>query len=763
MLLSAIARSLVRVARNEPTMVLRELSVPWVVLYNLRTVPAARASIRRLGKRRGAADLVLVAGPRIILNELRSHRLRNTRGRFTYASLAAPHAQELRTIAVRRRTVIAGVLALAAAVSVVVHPGWLLGLLGGSMLTAPALGVTDVSTATLWDRWWWGWDATGFGAPALDSSWTALLAVGSIAGGDSRLAVGLILALGPLWAALASWAAVGTLARSLWVRGPAALVYAVWPPFMSALADGRLAAVVVHIALPMVALGLIRAGGWQRQERLDDGTEVPFKAAPSPSAAAAAAVAILVTVAAAPIMAAPLALAVVVAGAFAGRSRWFVWSALIPVGVVAWPTVRAAWATGDWFAAAAVLAREDAAALASVPPGAADVLAGGSSADVSGAALLSLGVVTLALVVLAVARSWLGAAVAAVVGGVGAAMAVGAPRLTVAQPDGAGFAGANGWMGMGASLVAIAAVMAVASASAGAWHTGRGAWRGVRRVTALVVLLAVSGGVVAVVVESALEEPEAQLSSVNVLPLAVALEAEAPTRSRVLLLSGTQTDVSFAVLSADGSQRVSGSATLLADGSPAARPGAALAQPSDLAPAVAQLVGAAEATTGVFADWGIGTIVVEAGAEGIAAQISRIPELVLAGSSDSGTSWRIPRTTGDALVTRAWLELDSGEVIPVPMSDARGGGEYLTEASGVLTVAVADDPGWQATLGGRPLERVADDGGRVAFAVAGTGTLSFEYVNSDYRRDRWLVIAVLAWSLLASVPVHRRRWMAVTG
>ena len=79
-------------------------------------------------------------------------------------------------------------------------------------------------------------------------------------------------------AGLGAWAAAGAATRSVGVRAWAAVVWAGAPALLLALGDGRLGAVLAHVALPWVALGLARAVGVQRVDQVLSGVATAQRA-----------------------------------------------------------------------------------------------------------------------------------------------------------------------------------------------------------------------------------------------------------------------------------------------------------------------------------------------------------------------------------------------------------------------------------------------------------------------------------------------------
>ncbi|WP_284328607.1 hypothetical protein [Demequina litorisediminis] len=177
-----------------------------------------------------------------------------------------------------------------------------------------------------------------------------------------------------------------------------------------------------------------------------------------------------------------------------------------------------------------------------------------------------------------------------------------------------------------------------------------------------------------------------------------------------------------------------------------------------LAEATADLLGAVAGAGDALAEWGIGVVVAEPGADTVADSLAQAPDLTLLGSSDRGTSWRVNRTEG-VPVSRAWVETDEGDVTVLDMGRSAGRGDVT--AAGTLVVAAAEDAAWTATLDGVALERVEDPLGRVAFAVPADGRVAVAFDDTSHRLWWWLGAAALAWAALGAIPLRTRTFKEV--
>jgi hypothetical protein len=584
--------------------------------------------------------------------------------------------------------------------------------------------------------------------------------------GGLRLWLGLVLTFGVVLAAISAWFAAGAATRAVSVRAVAALAYAVWPPFLVSIAQGRVGAVLAHIALPFVALGVSRALGWYRGEALAHGEEYTARRSPSPSAAAFASLVFAFCVAVAPVLLVPGVVALVLVAAFAGR-RWFrVVLIAVPALLVSARGIAAALDAGSLRGSWAVLAREPGPAAPSQVSSplrtilTLDTSPGGSEWFARPFVVAAIAVTVIVAAVLALLSSratravCIGWAVAAL--GLGATFA--AQRVIAVWPDGSGSVAANGWSGPGLSLALVGAIGAAAAASSGVWHGG-GAVR-LRRVGAVFIV----GAAAVAVLTSATAwswpgRPGAGdviATSPDVLPLVAALEQEPPGSERVLVLQDTEKGVAYSVESADGSVTLTGTAAFDDQGVPLARPGSsAPPSPADLANAVATLVAAGVGADEELATWGIGVIVATADSTKALAGLAQVDTLELIGASASGTAYRLSHDGAPA--SRAWID-EGAAPVAVAMDGASGHATLSTGESGTLVIAVPEDPAWSATLSGEELERVKDPEGREAFAVpARGGELTITFHDADYRAWWWAGAIACALALLASVPLQNRR------
>ena len=226
---------------------------------------AAHATVRRSVLARlyvNAADI----------RSVRRDRVRQERERIARAEAPSElELGELAALARRRRLVLAGVLAVA-----LLATGVGLGAVtaAGAVTGGAGAGLAAGGRA-LWSAAWATWAASGDGYPAVVNPLLALLALPvGLAGrvgldGDGLVRL-LLLAAVPL-AALGAWFAAGTVTRRTSLRAWGALTWALAPALLLAVGQGRLTAVLVHLALPWALLALARAVGADRRDAVLSG------------------------------------------------------------------------------------------------------------------------------------------------------------------------------------------------------------------------------------------------------------------------------------------------------------------------------------------------------------------------------------------------------------------------------------------------------------------------------------------------------------
>ncbi|MCL2464995.1 MAG: glycosyltransferase, partial [Micrococcales bacterium] len=280
----------------------------------------------------------------------------------------APSELEIHELAAaaRRRRATLGALAVVLAVASAIGFGPLLGPAAGdgSHLVGGALADASSSLGDLWTAATsgWVWDGLGSRGPA-DPLLMVLWVLAAACGGQLAAAVNLLMLGAVLLAGLGAWAAAGAATRSAGVRAWAGVVWAAAPPLLLAVDHGELGAVLAHVGLPWVALGVARAVGVQRVDQVLPGIATAATPAVPPTraelrraeaiastrpvgtpdpvgsiaAAAGAALALAVVVAGAPVLVIPAVAAVVVLVIAVPRRRWRLAFVPLPALVLAGP------------------------------------------------------------------------------------------------------------------------------------------------------------------------------------------------------------------------------------------------------------------------------------------------------------------------------------------------------------------------------------------------------------------------------------------
>ncbi|GEL97674.1 glycosyltransferase family 2 protein [Cellulomonas terrae] len=509
-LLGALLRAFGQLAAKQPGLAIDEVRAALVALARPDGVVRSRLRATRSRRLPRRALRPLQAGWRDVWSQARDRRLARAEARRVTQAPSELELRELAAVATRRRITLAVVAtALVAAAGVGLGP-LVAAAFGGARLVGAALLPSSARLGDLWTSATSGWVPDGLGGPGpADALLTALTVPTALLSGSSATAVALLLLGSVVLAGLGAWAAAGAATRSVGVRAWAAVVWAGAPALLLGLGDGRLGAVVAHVALPWVALGLVRAVGAQRVDqvlsgvatarRADDddvdqgAVETPVRGtptvptprvsgdAPAPvgtdpepselvgapdptgsiAAAAAASIGFAFLVAAAPSLLVPGLLALCVVALCAPRRRGRVLLVAVPAIVLLGPTLVEAAGRGlagwrllvaDPGLPSAAPAADPVSRLLGVPTDASSLVPGALPEAVATVWPLALGAVVLLLAVLALLR---GAPVARAVrgawfvAGIGVATATIVVAVPVAVTD---EAVAYGWAGPALSL-----------------------------------------------------------------------------------------------------------------------------------------------------------------------------------------------------------------------------------------------------------------------------------------------------------------------
>ncbi|HEY0118461.1 MAG TPA: glycosyltransferase [Cellulomonas sp.] len=843
--LATLVRAVGELAVKQPALAAAEVRGSFGALTRPGALWRARrraAATSRLPRRTLWA---LQASWRDVWTQAQDRRLARLEARRVQRAPSELELGELAGLATRRRATLGALAGLLAAASAVGF-GRLLGpVVGdGARLVGGALAAASSSWGDLWASATGGWVRGGLGTPGpADPLLLVLTAPAALFGGHLAAAVVVLMLGSVLLAGLGAWAAAGAATRSTGVRAWAAVVWAAAPVLLLAVDSGRLGAVVAHVALPWVALGVVRAVGAHRVDQVlsgmvtvaapdeppepdqtatpDDGpapagvvpTQRPaatpasgvprLVGAPDPTgsvtAAAGAALALAVAVAAAPVLLAPAVLALLVLAVTVPRRRWRLLLVPVPALAVLAPLLVEAGRRG--LDGLRLLVDEPGLPVAATPavpwqrllglPVAGDGLVPpGVTGTVALVWPVALGGVVLVLALLALLRGApvaRGVRVAWLVAALGLATATGVALVPVVV---AGGTVGPAWTGAPLSLALLgllaAAVLGTDRLRDGMarWSFG---WRQLSAVVLVVVAVLVAAGSLASWAWTAPTATSLTASGRLVVPAVAQQDQQGGDSSRVLALSGDGGVAAWTLLRADGTQLVdssSAAATRVLTGGlrapQVADPDAATAEVDALA---AQLThGAGGDVAGRLAGLAVsGVLVPPADASDPAATAARAllverldatAGLERVTTNETGTLWRVRAVVGDdgapaPDVVTAWARLlpagadatDATVAATAVASTGRGVDAQIGAGDSVRALVLAErsDPGWHATLDGRPL-RAVENGWRQTFEVGtGGGHLVVWYDPPMRSGWLWLLGVVGVVTVLLALPLRRRR------
>lgn len=266
-LLAAPVRALWRVTAKELGLAVAELVAPLVVLSHPRAIARARGRAKRTRRLPRRRLRPLQATWRQVARLRRDRRMQAAAARRAARTPSELEMAERATVARRRRIILGAVLLISTALSLLaVVPTAFTGVLTGG-----ALLPVDDTFAELWRAATSSWVTAGDGyAGPTDPFLLVLTALSALTGGPLgvpvSVTVSLLLALAMPLAALTGWFAAGAATRSVLLRAWAALAWALGPALLIGLGAGRLGAIVAHVALPLVLLGVTRSLGLDRRD-----------------------------------------------------------------------------------------------------------------------------------------------------------------------------------------------------------------------------------------------------------------------------------------------------------------------------------------------------------------------------------------------------------------------------------------------------------------------------------------------------------------
>ncbi|MEV5204546.1 glycosyltransferase [Streptomyces sp. NPDC053720] len=598
------------------------------------------------------------------------------------------------------------------------------GLLGGGALAGGALLPAPADVSDLWSKYADGWHTVGTGGTQTAPPYLAVLsALSALFLGSTGFALTLLLVCSVPLAGLTAYFVSRPLLESRLLRAWASVAYAFLPAATGALATGRLGTAVLAVLLPLIARAAASAYGMRAAGDARGSWRATW------------AYTLLLTFAMAftPIVW-PLA-AVLGIGVLALRRDDIAAYGLRFLAVIGTPLlVLAPWSLSLLTSPSGFL-KEAGLDIGTGTASALDLLGISPGGPKAAGGVLLLGIVLAALAALlrgerqfAVRTAWAVALVALVFaalangsGWAGPATLVYGIALIAAAlvgADGARIRVAElsfGWRQPVAALIALAAGLAPALAAVG-WMIGGAAG------------------------------PLERRDPVQV-PAFVAEESTTRDQPRTLVLGGTSpASVSYSLVRGSGARL--GDAELTEAGG----------SNSHLDKVVANLVAGSGADQGSqLSGFAIRYVLVRDGAP---KQMSRVldatPGLSRLSQLDGSALWRVDRQVARVMIMPSGTD---GEPLPVGSLPVEAHTKVPAGGSGrVLRIADAADPGWQATLDGRPLTRKTVDGWAQGFELpAEGGTLDLTY-DTPFTHTAWIwAQSALAVVLLVLALPGRRR------
>ena len=272
MFVLAPVRALARVATKEFHLIGAELRAPFVAAAGLGAVRRSRAQARRTAVVSRRVLRSLQVGWTARASAWRDLRLQRAAQRRSTKARSELEKSEAASAARRRRAALTALLVTSSAIALVTVGGWIFAgpLTGGGLLPI------DASNAQLWKIATSPWLAVGDGHPTTAPPLLLVLAalttlIGGLWGTPVTATVAVLMVGALPLAALGAWFAAGAATRRVSLRFWVAAVWALAPPLLIAVAQGRIGAVVAHLALPWVVLGVVRALGIQSRDQILSG------------------------------------------------------------------------------------------------------------------------------------------------------------------------------------------------------------------------------------------------------------------------------------------------------------------------------------------------------------------------------------------------------------------------------------------------------------------------------------------------------------
>ncbi|MWV59564.1 glycosyltransferase family 2 protein [Rathayibacter sp. VKM Ac-2754] len=313
----AVGRAVVRLLRKQPGLVGGELLASFVVAFGGTKVFRARRVLRS-SKNVGWKAIAPLRIPLDVVRQLRSVR---------HDAVRVQASRERHPLQFFQGGGVWIVLVAALAGLILYTP-----LIAASAISGGGLLTLSPTVGELWQNAAYGWRDLGSGFIGAADPFAAVLAVlGSLTFWAPSFSMVLLYLTALPLAAMGAWLMIARITPRPIARAAGALVWILAPAFFAAQADGRPAAILVHVLLPW----LFFAG---------------FGAYRSWSASATASILAAIIVACAPVLAPPLLIVWIVVLATAGRRIGRFAGLPIPGLALLFPIVVAQGGRGDWFA-----------------------------------------------------------------------------------------------------------------------------------------------------------------------------------------------------------------------------------------------------------------------------------------------------------------------------------------------------------------------------------------------------------------------------
>ncbi|WP_327367778.1 glycosyltransferase [Streptomyces sp. NBC_01217] len=596
-------------------------------------------------------------------------------------------------------------------------------LLGGGALAGGALLPAPADVSDLWGRYADGWHTVGTGGTQIAPPYLAVIsALSALFLGSTGFALTLLLVCSVPLAGLTAYFASRPLLESRLLRAWASIAYAFLPAATGALATGRLGTAVLAVLLPLIARAAVAAHGMRATGDARGSWRATW------------AYTLLLTFAMAftPIVW-PLAVVLGI-GVLALRRDDIAAYGLRFLAAIGTPLLALApWSLSLLTGPSAFL-KEAGLEFGTGTASALDLLGISPGGPKAAGGVLLLGIVFAALAALlrgerqfAVRTAWAVALVALVF---------------------AALANGSGWAGPATLVYGIALIAAALVGADGARVRVAELSFGWRQPVAAVIALA--AGIAPVLAAAGwmiggAAGPLERRDPVQV-PAFVAEESATRDQPRTLVLGGTSpAAVSYTL--------VRGSGARLGDAELAEAGGSN----SHLDKVVANLVAGSGADQGSqLSGFAIRYVLVRDGAP---KEMSRVldatPGLSRLSQLDGSALWRVDRQVARVMIIPSGT---GGEPLPVGSLPVEAHTKIPAGGSGrVLRIADAADPGWEATLNGRALNRKTVDGWAQGFELPSEGgTLDLTY-NTPLTHTAWIWAQVLLAVVLVVLALPGRR------